>query len=425
MRRKETRRAAAAFADPATHDVCVARQPIFDQLSKISAYELLYRPSTDDGDGAAGQGPSGAAATARVILAAISDFGLDHLAGPADVHINLPAELIRSPIDIPLPPSRVVLEVLEDVEADDAVVAGIEAYRARGFRIALDDFAWLPGQGDPRLLVLADCVKVDVLLQPPETLGAMVAELRSRGILMIAEKVETGEQFARCRGMGFVGFQGFFLQRPETFKGQRAEGFQSTTLQVLAALQSPDYSTDEVEKLVSRDVGLVHRVLLRLNSAYYGFPSPVSSIRHGVNLLGRDNLLKLCAIISLAAFRDRPTWLLANTLVRARMCELLRSDAAADEAGACFMAGMLSHLDALLGLPLDEALRSLALSPTVRDAVLSRSGPVGSTLAAVEAWERGDWPAVAAVGHRDLTRVRAAYLDAVAWSEETVGLTAD
>ncbi|MFM7626285.1 MAG: diguanylate phosphodiesterase, partial [Gammaproteobacteria bacterium] len=91
----------------------------------------------------------------------------------------------------------------------------------------------------------------------------------------------------------------------------------------------------------------------------------------------------------------------------------------------CFMAGMLSHLDALLGLPLDEALRSLALSPTVRDAVLSRSGPVGSTLAAVEAWERGDWPAVAAVGHRDLTRVRAAYLDAVAWSEETVGLTAD
>ncbi|MFM7707865.1 MAG: EAL and HDOD domain-containing protein, partial [Gammaproteobacteria bacterium] len=203
------------------------------------------------------------------------------------------------------------------------------------------------------------------------------------------------------------------------------EGFQSTTLQVLAALQSPDYSTDEVEKLVSRDVGLVHRVLLRLNSAYYGFPSPVSSIRHGVNLLGRDNLLKLCAILSLAAFRDRPTWLLANTLVRARMCELLRSDTAADEAGACFMAGMLSHLDALLGLPLDEALRSLALSPTVRDAVLSRSGPVGSTLAAVEAWERGDWPAVVAVGHRDLTRVRAAYLDAVAWSEETVGLTAD
>lgn len=425
MRRKETRRAAAVFADPATHDVCVARQPIFDHLSQVTAYELLYRPSADDGDGAAGAGPSGAAATARVILAAISDFGLEHLAGTADVHINLPAELIRSPIDIPLPPARVVLEVLEDVEADDAVVAGIEAYRARGFRIALDDFAWAPGQGDPRLLKSVDCVKVDVLLQPPETLGAMVAELRSRGILMIAEKVETGQQFARCRGMGFAGFQGFFLQRPETFKGQRAGGFQPTTLQVLAALQSQDYSTDEVEKLVSRDVALVHRVLLRLNSAYYGFPSPVSSIRHGVNLLGRDNLLKLCAIMSLAAFRDRPTWLLANTLTRARMCELLHTSEDSDEAGVFFMAGLLSHLDALLGLPREEALRSLSLSPAVRDAVLSRSGPVGRALAAVEAWERGDWDAVTAAGYDDLAKVRAAYLDAVSWSEETIKLTTE
>lgn len=423
MRRRESRRAAAAFADAATHDVCVARQPIFDQLSKVSAYELLYRPSADDGG--SGEGPTGAAATARVILAAISDFGLDHLAGPADVHINLPAELIRSPIDIPLPPARVVLEVLEDVEADAEVIAGIEAYRARGFRIALDDFAWLSGQTDTRLLDHADGVKIDVLLQPPETLGAVVAELRGRGIRLIAEKVETGEQFARCRGMGFAGFQGFFLQRPETFKGQRTEGFQPMTLQVLAALQSPDYSTDEVEKLVSRDVGLVHRVLLRLNSAYYGFPSPVSSIRHGVNLLGRDNLLKLCAILSLAAFRDRPTWLLANTLVRARMCELLHGSGDADEAGAYFMAGLLSHLDALLGLPREQALQSLALAPAVRDAVLAREGPIGRALAAVEAWERGEWDAVAAAGYDDPALVRAAYLDAVAWGEETVKLTAD
>lgn len=425
MRGKEIRRTAQGFAEAATHDVCVARQPIFDRSSTVSAYELLYRSGADGGDGAAGAWPSGAAATARVILAAVSDPGLDHLAGPVDVHINLPAELIRTPIDIPLPPARVVLEVLEDVEADEAVLAGLESYRARGFRIALDDFAWLPGQGDPRLLVLADSVKIDVLLQPPETLGEMVAEMRSRGIRPIAEKVETGEQFARCRGMGFEGFQGFFLQRPETFKGQRTEGLLSTTLQVLAALQSPDCPTDEVERLVSRDMALVHRVLRRLNSAHFGLPSEVSSIRHGVDLLGRDELLKLCAILSLAAFRDRPTWLLVNSLLRARMCELLRGAGDAGDAGVRFISGLLSHLDALLGLPREEALRNLALSATVRDALLSRSGPVGRTLSAVEAWERGDWDAVAATGHTDLAQVRAAYLDAVAWSEETVELITD
>ncbi|MFM7625134.1 MAG: hypothetical protein ACKO7G_01445, partial [Gammaproteobacteria bacterium] len=102
MRLGEKRRAAAVFADDARHGVRVARQPIFDQISRVQAYELLYRPGTGDG-----YETSGAAATARVILAAVSDFGLDHLAGKADIHINLPGELIRKPIDIPLPPDRV------------------------------------------------------------------------------------------------------------------------------------------------------------------------------------------------------------------------------------------------------------------------------------------------------------------------------
>lgn len=420
MRRGEKRRAAAVFADDARHDVRVARQPIFDQISRVQAYELLYRPGAGDGSDT-----SGAAATARVILAAVSDFGLDHLAGKADIHINLPGELIRKPIDIPLPPDRVVLEVLEDVQADDAVVAGIKSYRSNGFRVALDDFAWAPGQGDPRLLAHVDSVKVDILAQPPETLADMVGEIRARNIRLIAEKVETREQFVRCKAMGFSGFQGFFLQRPETFQGQRAEGFQPATLQVLAALQAPDYSTEAVEKLVSRDVALVHRVLRTLNSAYYSFPSPVSSIRHGVNLLGRDNLLKLCAILSLASFRDRPTWLLTNTLIRARMAELMYDPSVGADSGTFFMTGLLSHLDALLGMSREESLQGLSLAPAVRASLLERAGPAGRALAAIEAWERGDWDAVSAAGYDQLAKVRAAYLDAVAWSEETIKLTAE
>lgn len=424
MRKDDNRKAAAAFAAVSgSHDVLVARQPIFDPLSRVTAYELLYRPTAEEG-GAAADIP-GSVATARVILAAISDFGLDRLAGGADIHINLPAELIRDPIDVPLPASRVVLEVLEDVDADPAVVAGLEAYKARGFRIALDDFASVPGGGDARLLRLADLVKVDILLQPADTLAGLVAEVRARGINLVAEKVESAEQFELCRKMGFAGFQGFFLHRPETFKGHRAEGFKPATLQVLAALQSADYSADDLEKLVSRDVALVTRLLRSLNSAYYGFAMPVSSVRHGVNLVGRDNLLKLCTILTLAAFRDRPSWLLGNALMRARMCELLRRPDDEEEAGAYFITGMLSHLDALLGVPLEEAVGSLSLAPAVSGALLAREGRIGRALAAVEAYERGSWDAVAAAGFADFAAVRSAYLEAVGWSEETVKLTAE
>jgi EAL and modified HD-GYP domain-containing signal transduction protein len=148
-------------------------------------------------------------------------------------------------------------------------------------------------------------------------------------------------------------------------------------------------------------------------------------VRHGINLIGRDNLLKLCAILTLAAFRDRPSWLLGNTLMRARMCELLRSSRDEHEGGAFFMAGMLSHLDALLGVPLEEAVSSLGLVPAVSDALLARKGAIGRALAAVEAYERGRWDAVMAAGFQDLSAVRAAYLEAVGWSEETLKLTVE
>jgi EAL and modified HD-GYP domain-containing signal transduction protein len=148
-------------------------------------------------------------------------------------------------------------------------------------------------------------------------------------------------------------------------------------------------------------------------------------VRHGINLVGRDNLLKLCAILTLAAFRDRPSWLLGNTLMRARMCERLRSSDDDQEAGAFFMSGMLSHLDALLGVPLEEAVSSLGLVPAVSDALLARKGTIGRALTAVEAYERGRWDAVMAAGFRDLAAVRAAYLEAVGWSEETLKLTVE
>jgi EAL and modified HD-GYP domain-containing signal transduction protein len=140
--------------------------------------------------------------------------------------------------------------------------------------------------------------------------------------------------------------------------------------------------------------------------------------------VGRDNLLKLCAILTLAAFRDRPSWLLGNTLTRARMCELLRSPRDPQESGVFFMAGMLSHLDALLGVPLDEAVSSLGLVPAVSEALLARQGAIGRALSAIEAYERGRWDAVMAAGFQDLAAVRAAYLEAVGWSEETLKLTA-
>ncbi|MCU0759848.1 MAG: HDOD domain-containing protein [Steroidobacteraceae bacterium] len=403
----------ATAATPVPARVSVARQPVFDAKLQVLAWELLYRDAPGSEEARI---EDGSVATARVAIAALMDIGLERLAGQAPVHVNVPEALVRRAAEfpLPLPPSRVVLEVLEDVRADDEVLAGLRLLKAAGYRLALDDFT--SADADERLLALADSVKVDLLAEPAATLESTAKSLRARGLELIAEKVETREQFERCVALGFTGFQGYFLQRPETFTGQRAPALRLPAMQVMAALQQPDYTVEQLERLVSQDLGLVHRLLRCLNSGYYNLPRRVTSIRQAIVALGRENLLRLCAAVALAEFRDRPDWLLVNALVRARMCELLAPQAGRESSGF-FFAGLLSHLDALLGLPTPKAIGDLPLTPTVERALVAGAGPIGAALRAILDWEQGRFEACRAAG-LDEGQLRRAYLEAVEWAEQ-------
>ena len=413
MSQHEPTRQDAPDSDDHAPLICVARQPIFDAACNITAYELLYRGSPG---AIKAQMVDGTLASARVVLGALGDIGLDKLAPNALAHINLPDAMLRTPFAPPLPPERVVIEVLEDVRVDAELLAGILELRSRGFRIALDDYA--SHLCDPRLLDVADCVKIDLMAEAPEKLEATVRALQARGLELIAEKVETRDQFEQCKALGFTGFQGYFLQKPETFSGQRAPTMRLATLQVLAALQEPDKTPEEIEALVSRDLALVHRLLRCLNSGFYNLPRQVTSIKHAIVMLGLENLKRLCAVVALAAFEDRPSYLLVNAMIRGRMCELLGVQKAPGDAGSFFFAGLLSHLDALLGVPTAEAVRALPLTQAVESALTNEAGTIGAALHGVRAYERGQWDNA---GSNQFTeeQIRAAYLAAVAWADDS------
>src|SRR3984893_7288161 len=153
----EDRRRTDAPATPATqNDVFVARQPIYDSAMAVMAFELLYGPSPS---ATKARITNPRQATLEVISSAALEIGLDRLSGGQPVHINFPMELLVDVPDLPLPPNLVVIEVLEDVRAEPAVVEGIRKLRARGHRIALDDYS--PLVSDPRLLEFADIVKLE------------------------------------------------------------------------------------------------------------------------------------------------------------------------------------------------------------------------------------------------------------------------
>jgi c-di-GMP phosphodiesterase len=384
----------------------------------VVAYELLYRASPTSRSAQIGD-PGGA--TLEVITGAALEIGLDRLAGGLPVHINFPEELLVKLPDLPLQAGHVVIEVLEDVRATPQVIQGIRTLRTRGHRIALDDYT--PQDSDPRLLEVADIVKLEITHPPADELARLARELRAAGLELIAENVESRDDFERCIELGFKGFQGNFLQQPETFSARRVPVNRLGALRLAAALQSEDYSLDDVERLLSQDVSLSYRVLRCINSSYYNLPRRIESIRQAIVILGLDTLRQLCGLLCLQGLDDRPPSLVMQAMTRGRMCEQLGKLAGARDAGPFFITGLFSLLNALLGLPTRKVVEELPLTPAVVKALVAGEGPLGAALQCTRAYERGVWDHAV---YADLAPhlIRAAYVDALFWAEQARTLLA-
>jgi EAL and modified HD-GYP domain-containing signal transduction protein len=318
-----------------------------------------------------------------------------------------------------MPAKRVVVEVLEGVRGDAAVLEGILAMRGRGHQIVLDDFS--PRVSDPVLLGVADAIKLDVADYSADDLARVVKVLKARRFRLIAERVETAEEFERCVGLGFDAFQGYFLQHPKVFSARPVPSSRLGTLRLIAVLQNDDCSMIDVERLISQDVSLTYRLLRCINSSYYGFDKKIDSIRHAVIILGLEKLRQLCALIALREFEDRPPSVFVDAMTRARMCEKLGALRDVRDTPSLFLMGLFSTLDVLTGMPMPELLGELPLSASVAAALTTQAGEFGLVLREAISYERGNWTPVFYPGIAP-EAVQAAYLEAVSWAEAAQSL---
>ena len=388
----------------------VARQPIFNGKLEIIGYELLYRAL----GATSAQISDAAAATATVIVGAAMDIGLSQLVGDKPAYINFPHELLINPRPLPMQPKRIVVEVLEDVKPDREVLAGLASLRQEGYRIALDDYN--DRAGSSALLGAADIVKIDIQDYSSARLRDSVERLRSAERELIAEKVETWEQFSLCKSLGFGGYQGYLLERPQILSAQRAPTSRLATLKLMIELNDPDVAVPKIERLIAGDVGMSYRLLRCINSSFYHLPRAVSSVRQAVVLIGLNELRKLCAAVTLAGFDDQPGYVPVQALVRAKMCEDLCVAGGLRGSEAYFMTGLLSMVDVLLQQPLHEALGKLPLSAQVQTALLEHKGSLGEALRCSLDYEHARWDSLSFMG-LSATAVADIYREAVVWAD--------
>ncbi len=394
-------------------DFFLGRQPIFNRDLNIFAYELLFRRCKSN----AADVYDGDQATADVVVSAFVDLGLDRVAGDAFAFINCTRAFMISDEHLPFPQGRVVFEVLENVEPTAETLAGLRSLVSRGYRIAIDDYAFC-GRRDA-LLDLAHIVKVDIPRVKREDLVEKVLDLQARGLKVLAEKVETPEDFDYCRSAGFDYFQGYFLSRPKVIKGRRLAANRLGVLQLLAKLQDPEVSVEEVTQILSEDVTLSYRILRLVNSAFFGLPRKVESIHQAVVYLGLSVIKNWSALLITSGVEDKPRELMKTATIRAQMCRNIAIQIGDQNPDLFFTVGLFSALDALMDLPLEEVLEQLPLSDSVMDALLRREGPAGRALTWTLAYEGWRWSDIARQ-EIDPQILSDAYLEALAWADQTV-----
>lgn len=391
----------------------MGRQPIFNRDRDVVAYELLFRSNSEnranviDGD----------AATGQVLLNALVEIGLDNLVGSRLAYINFTRRFLMDENLLPPDKSRIVLEVLEDIEPDEEFVAALQRVAQSGYRIALDDFVFADKYRP--LIKLAQTVKLDVRSLSRAQLQENVTVLRQLGVReLLAEKVETLEEFEFCKSIGIDLFQGYFLSKPKIVSGKTVPSNRLVTLELLAQLQDPKVRLDQLETIISRDVTLCFKLLHSVNSSAMGLRRKVESIRQAIMLLGFDRLRMLVSLISLGSFTEAPKAMMVAALIRAKMCELLGIELKREDSSSFYLAGLFSLLEVLLGRPQAEVLGALHLTDDVKEAILNHEGLIGEVLACVIAVERVEWDGNGSLGLTS-EQIQQAYLKAIAAADQS------
>lgn len=394
----------------------VGRQAILTPKLQVVAYELLYRDSFEN----RAKFTNVDQASAATMLNAFVEIGIDALVGEdMQVYVNLPASFLLGRYPLPIPPGRAVLEVLEDVPVTSELIAALRDFKNRGFSIALDDFV-LDERTKP-LVPCADIIKLDVLNVAFDKIAKDVAALRPMGVQLLAEKVSTYDELERLKTLDFDLYQGFFFEKPIISRTRRLPHNRAALMQLLSRLYNPRTDLREIERLLAGDVGLTVRLLRLASSVVMARGTPIGTIAQAISRLGMQEVAALVVVVMVAGFDDKPVELITESLIRAKLCELLAERSNVQTPNELFTAGLLSLLDAMLDQPLDELLRQLPITPLIADALSGSTSPGAKIVAAARAQESGDFETLVELGFKPAL-VTKAWRDAVAWARELIAL---
>lgn len=358
----------------------LGKQPILDKKMKVYGHELLFRAGLTNAFSGDEEEATRQVIDSCLLLSPDAEMGKNF--------VNCTKSALTSGIVTLLSPSNTVLEILETVEPDPELLECCRALKARGYHFALDDFS--PQLSKLPLLEFADYIKVDFRLSDVDTRRQIYELTRGRGVTFIAEKVETAEDLQAAQREGCSLFQGYYFCKPNVTQSRVIPQNHLIHLQLLTCLSQSPANLAMVEQLVMADSAICYRLLRLVNSAWYGLPSTITSIRGALVLVGDDEMRNLVTVALASSFVGTSSHaLLSFALERAKFCELL-APVLNKPAPKLYLLGMLSIMDAFLGLPMDRVVQSLPVDYEMKAALLGEVGPLSTALKIAHRQQTGD-----------------------------------
>ena len=393
----------------------IGRQQIFDKNLNISAYELFFRGNNFD----LSDSREATLATHQVITDSILEIGLNNIVGEHKAFINFTTQNILEKTPLNLPKDRIVIEIQENVHIDSSVICNLREMSQKGYFISLDNFSLT--HKHQQLLEFVDIIKLDILAMGENRDREIITQLKFYDVKILAAKVETGDEYKYLLELGCDYFQGFFFNKPNLVVGKRIGSDQLNSLRLLMLANDSNVQFDELEREISQNLSLSYKILCYINSASYPAPIKIKSISQAIAYLGLDELKRWISLVILSSLSNKPSLivLVQNCLIRGKMCELLATLVFKHkmQCGEFFLIGILSSLDSILDISLEEAIEHLPLSDCIKNAILYRYGLGGEALNCVLNYEKGNFDNIT---FSDVSQfvVGNAYIESISWARD-------
>ncbi len=365
-------------------DMYIARQPIFTVHKKLFAYELLYRGTKEYNL----TNITGNRATTSLLSSSFLTEGIDVISANKPCFINFTEELLLNNIPLSFPKSKIVIEILEDVRPTKEIISICRRLANQGYRIALDDFIY--DKSFEPLIELAEIIKIDVRLTPLDSILKTLHKLSTFSGKLLAEKVESHEEFEKANKLGFTYYQGFFFSKPEKILIKELAANKMNLLNLMSEITKKATTLEKLHEIINVDIAISYKLLRFLNSAYFYRLQEVKTVKHAIAYLGEKELRRfvLLTLVSELA-SDKPGELVRLSLVRAKFCELLanesRFQSLADEV---FLMGLFSFIDAMLDTDMKTIMEKLPISDNIKEALSQKTGTCSYFLKAAIFYER-------------------------------------